>query len=139
MTPPTFELQSAVITRLRADVVVTGFVAQRVYDLAPMRPDGTVTAAVPYISMGPSDELSDDADCIDGFEITFQIDIYSVERGYHEVRKIADAVRRALKLDLVLSANALVLLDHRITRYMREPDNITSHAAMTFTAIVEQP
>lgn len=139
MTSPTFELQSAVITCLRADAVVTSFVAQKVYDLAPMNSQGVVTAAAPYISMGPSDELSDDVDCIGGFEITFQIDVWSVERGYHEVRKIADAVRKALKVELVLSANALVLLDHRITRYMRDLDNITSHAAMTFTAIIEQP
>lgn len=139
MTSPSFELQSALITRLRADAAVTSFVGQKVYDLAPADPSAGPTVEAPYISMGPSDETSDDAECIDGFEITFQIDVWSRERGYHEARKIADAVRASLGADLTLSANALVTMEHRTTRYMRDPDGITSHAAMTFTAIVEQP
>lgn len=139
MTSPSFELQSAVISRLRADAGVITFVGQKVYDLAPADQTGVPAVEAPYISMGPSDETSDDAECIDGFEITFQIDVWSRERGYHEARKIADAIRGALKVGISLSANALVMMEHRITRYMRDPDGITSHAAMTFTAIVEQP
>lgn len=139
MTSPSFELQSAVITRLRGDDGVISFVGQKVYDLAPADPNGVPSVETPYISMGPSDETSDDAECIDGFEITFQIDVWSRERGYHEARKIADAVRRALVIELSLSTNALVTMEHRTTRYLREPDGVTSHAAMTFTAIVEQP
>lgn len=139
MTSPSFELQSAVVGHLRADAAVIGFVGQKVYDMAPAGPNGVPDVETPYISMGPSDELSEDAECIDGFEITFQIDVWSRERGYHEARKIADAVRNALKAELALPANALVTMEHRITRYMRDPDGLTSHAAMTFTAIVEQP
>jgi len=142
MTSPSFELQIAIVERLKVDAHVAACVAGRVYDDVPSEADriDDTGAAWPYISMGPSDELSDDVDCIDGFEITFQIDCWSREVGFPQVRALADAARRALTgSDLALTDNALVLLRHRITRLMRDPDGKTSHAAMTFTAIVEQP
>jgi len=141
MTSPSHELQVAIVTRLKAAAEVTALVGQRVYDSVPSEADRTTATgkAWPYISMGPSDELSDDAECIDGFEITFQVDAWSRAVGYPEVRKIADAVRRALKSGMGLTDNAMVSFDHRITRMLRDPDPQTSHAAITFLAIVEQP
>lgn len=139
MTSPTLELQDVIILRLKADADVTAIVGQKVYDRAPAKPDGKPHVAPPYISLGPSDELSDNAECVDAFEITMQIDAWSDVPGFPQVRQIADAVRRALKPEITLTSNALVTFEHRITRYLREPDGLGSHAAMTFTAIVEQP
>lgn len=141
MTSPTHELQVAIVGRLKAAPGVTAFVGQRVYDSVPDEQSriSATGAAWPYISMGPSDELSDDYECIDGYEISFQIDVWSQEVGYPEARKIADAVRGALKAELPLTDNAMVSFTHTITRYLRDPNPLTSHAAMTFTALVEQP
>lgn len=137
MTSPSRELQFAIVDRL----VATGLAGGRIYDDVPPkeRRIADTGAAWPYVSMGPSDELSDDADCIDSFEITFQVDCWSADVGYTEVRELANAVRRALDdEDFQLAENAMVSFRHRITRYMRD-DAKTSHAAMTFTALVEQP
>lgn len=142
MTSPSHELQIVIVNRLKSDAGVTALVAGRVYDdvLPEADRNADTGAAWPYISMGPSDELSDDADCIDGFEITFQIDCWSRDVGFPEVRKIADTVRHALNdEDMPLTENAMVSFRHRITRVMRDPDDKTRHAAMTFTALVEQP
>lgn len=141
MTSPAHELQVAIVSRLKASAPVAALVNQRVYDDVPAEQDreARTGAAWPYISMGPGDEVSDDADCIDGFEITFQIDVWSQDVGYPEVRKIADAVRRALRSDLELTDNAMVLFQHRVTRYLPDPNPLVRRAAMTFTAIVEQP
>jgi len=142
MTSPSHELQVAIVQRLEADVEIAALVGGRVFDDVPSegyRKEDT-GAAWPYISMGPSDELSDDADCIVGFEISFQIDCWSRAVGFPEVRKMADAVRRALDdEDLTLSDNAMISFRHRVTRFMRDPDGKTSHAALSFTALVEQP
>src|SRR5688500_11924265 len=46
-------------------------IAQRVYDFVPTEPE------FPYVSLGPDQVVSDDADCITGFEITLQIDAWS--------------------------------------------------------------
>lgn len=134
MTSPTLELQGAIVTRLKARPAVTALVGQRVYDFIPSKP------VFPYVSFGPSDELTDDAECLTGFEITMQIDVWSRAVGFPEARQIADAVRQALHgHDFILTGNALVYFQHRITRMFRDPDGLTSHAAITFQAFAEQP
>lgn len=132
-------LLSSVLSQLKADAAVSLLVAARVYDRPP---HGADDATYPFISLGPSDDVTDDAECIDGVEISFQIDAWSVGAneayGSAQVRRIAGAVRAVLHdADLDLAYGALVLLRHERTRVMREPDGLTNHAAMTFTAIIE--
>lgn len=134
---PTYELAAAVLASLKADAAVSGFVGARIYD----RPPGG-TIASPYITLGPSDALTDDADCIDGLEITMQIDCWSWGSGEAyssaEVRKIAGAIRAALHdAEFELAQNALVTIRHRITRYQRESDGATNRAIISITAFVE--
>lgn len=134
MTSPTLELQGAIVTRLKAVGAVTALVGTRIYDKV------TEGAAFPYVSIGPSDELTEDADCITGFDISLQIDVWSRAPGFPESRRISDAVRAALHdYDLPITDNALVYFRHQQTRFLRDPDGLTSHAAMTFEAFVEQP
>lgn len=134
MTSPSLELQGAIVARLKATGAVTSIAGSRIYDAVP------AGATFPYVSFGPSDELQDDADCITGFEVTMQLDCWSRAGGFVELRRLADAVRAAVHgYEFTLSANALVNFEHRVTRMFRDPDGITSHAAMTFTALVEQP
>lgn len=135
---PDLELQGVIIARLKADPDVSALVEQRVYDKVPDAP------TFPYVSLGPTEELSDDATCGDGtltgFAITLQIDCWSRTVGFPEVKRVADAVRRALVgEELALNENALVYFEHRITRTLRDPDGLTSHAALTFEAFAEQP
>jgi hypothetical protein len=134
MMDPVLELQGAIVARLEADTGLTNLVGDRIFDGVP------AGAKYPYVSMGPSDTVSDDVDCITGFEIAFQIDAWSDAVGFPEVRRIAEAVRRALLAsELSLAENALVTFEYRQTRVMRDRDGLTSHAVITFTAFVEQP
>lgn len=133
MTSPSLELQGAIVARLRADADVKD-IAKGVHERIPEN------ASFPYVSMGPSQALSEDADCIIGFEITMQIDAWSRAFGFPEVSRLAEAVRAALHdVDLQLTDNALVYLRHRQTRIFRDPDGLTNHAAIEFVALVEQP
>ncbi|AWM24972.1 DUF3168 domain-containing protein [Sinorhizobium fredii] len=134
---PAYELTAAVISRLKADATVASFVGSRVYNRPP---DGTLTP--PYISMGPSDALTNDADCIDGLEVTMQIDCWSWGSGEAfsdaQVRKLSGAVRAALhEAEMPLPTNALASLRHRITRYQRESDGTTNRAIISVTALLE--
>lgn len=133
-----FELTRLVITTLKTDPSVSGFVAGRVFDRVPSDP----TPVFPYVSMGPSDSLPDDADCIAGEEISLQIDCWSEGTseayGSAEVKKLAGAVKRCLHdAGLAIGENALVSLRHSVTRIIREPNGVTNHAALSFTAFVE--
>lgn len=135
---PVFELKKALIDRLKATSAVTTMVpATRIYDRPP---DGTKTS--PYIAFGPSDATTDDAECIDGQEVTYQIDVYSwgADEAFSsaEVTKIAGAVRKALhEAEFDLGINALATLTHRITRYQRDADGATNRAIISITAMVE--
>lgn len=134
---PTYELTAAVISRMKADTDIASFVGSRVYNRPP---DGALTP--PYITMGPSDAVTDDADCIDALEVTMQIDCWSWGSGEAysdaQVRKLSGAVRAALhEAELVLPNNALASLRHRITRYQREADGVTNRAIISVTALIE--
>lgn len=138
---PTYELKAAVIARLKATSAVASFVGARIYDRPP---DASAASPVvsPYVSMGPADAVSDTADCIDGMEITLQIDCWSWGSGQAfgsaEVSKLSGAIRAALhEAEFSLTENALATISHRITRYTRESDGITNRAIITITAFVE--
>lgn len=138
MSDPGFELEAAVIARLKADAAVSGFVGARVYDRPPDGP-----ALYPYTSMGPSDVITDDVDCLPAAELTFQVDCWSYGDGQAygsaEVRKLAYAVRKSLDgAEITLTTNVLVTLNHETTRIMRDPDGATNHAATTFSALVSE-
>jgi hypothetical protein len=134
VTSPSLELQGAIVARLKAFAPLAALVGPRIYDRVPD------VATFPYVSFGPEDSASDDADCITGFEITMQLDAWSRAVGFPEVKRVAEAVRVALHYyELPLSDNALVSLQHRQTRVLRDPDGLTNHAVVEIVALVEQP
>lgn len=127
---PSLELQGRVVSVLKA----AGIAGARIYDSVPEKP------IFPYVSIGPWTSTSDNADCVPADEITAQIDVWSRQPGFVEAKQIAHAVRKALAdADMALSSNALVLFEHRITRVFRDPDGLTAHGAITFTALIEEP
>lgn len=142
MASPSLELQGTIVARLKADSSVTALVGARVYETVPPEEErhARTGAAFPYVSMGPADELSDDAECINGFEIALQVDVWSRAVGSPEAKTIADAIRTSLRdYDFPLVSNALVLFQHQQTRFLRDPDGLTTHGIIIFEAFIEQP
>ena len=139
MTSPSMELQGEIVRILKGDPAVTAIVAQRIFDNVPRNDTGTITADYPLVAMGPKQTVADDAECIVGFEITMQVDCWS-RKPSAEIEKLADAVRRALAGVTGNSppfVNALVLFEFQDQSIRRE-DGLTSHAILTFRALVEQ-
>lgn len=130
---PDLELQGLIVNVLKADPAVAALVGNRVFDRIPK------DAPFPYVAYGPTDTNTDAADCLDQEQIFIQLDVWSREVGFPEAKRISDAVRAALNdTNLSLSQNALVFLEHRQTRTLRDPDGLTSHAALSFEAYVER-
>lgn len=130
---PELELQGVLVAALKADPDVAALVGARVYDTVPRDTD------FPYISLGPMEARTDDAECITGFMIFSQIDVWSQAVGYPEVKRLIDAVRHAIHdQDLSLTVNALVFIEHQTSRILRDPDGLTSHGALDFVASVER-
>jgi hypothetical protein len=70
-----------------------------------------------------------------------QIDCWSRAVGFPEVKKIADAVRAALhdkEALMPLTSNGMAYFEHRNTRFVRDPDGLTSHAILSFEAGVQR-
>lgn len=133
-----YELQVAITKALKASSAVKALVKDRIYDRVPMA-NGKVTAAFPYISFGPEQDIPDHIDCIDGGEIVLQIDVWSRAPGRKEAKQIARAVKDALDdADLELGDNALVCLSYEGRRILDDPDGLTTHIPMTFQATVEE-
>lgn len=141
---PDVELLAAVIARLKGDETVASYVSDRVYDRVPETTDGKPKVTSPYISLGATTSTPSDVDCIDGEEISFQVDAWSWGDGEAyssaEVRKIGRAIKRALhEAEFDLSSNALASLQHERSITTRAGDGVTNHAAVQFTAVVETP
>lgn len=137
MADPSLDIQKAVITALRADVGVQALVGNpaRVYDAVP-----SATTPYPMVTYGADQAISDDFDCINSFEVFVTLDVWSRAVGQPEAKRIAGAVRGVLHdADLELDEHALVLLEHRNTRYLKDPDGKTSHAVVEFRALVDGP
>jgi hypothetical protein len=137
------ELIRSMLDRLRADATVTQMVGDRIVD----RPSGRVgspTGGFPYISVGPTSSIPADFDCMDGEELTVQLDIWTTgDNGAFasvDCRTITNAVKRSLhNADLALADNALVTLTWELTRILDDPNPAIRHGAIQFTAIVETP
>lgn len=129
MSDPSLDLQKAINVRLRAEV---GAVANRVYDEVPQK------VAFPYIELGEFQTLDDGAQCHDGVEVFAIVHVWSRAAGQVEAKTIAGAVRGALH-EVVLNLGAawqFLEIAHQDTRYLKDPDGRTSHAVLTFRALI---
>lgn len=142
---PSLEIQGLIVATLKADAAVSSLV-NGVFDVPPqdantgLPTDAAWGAKLAYISLGPTDINTDDADCILGEEHNVQIDVWSRTVGSVGCKKICDAVKRALheRDDLALADNALVEIQLTQYQIMRDPDGETAHGAMQFTVTIEE-
>jgi hypothetical protein len=134
VTSASLELQGAIVKRLKEYAPLTDLVGDRIYEEVPLK------AVMPYVSLGPEQVVSEGAECITAFEAFNQIDAWSTHVGQPHVKLLAEAIRAALdEFDLPLTDNALVSMEHRQTRFLRDPAKGVNHAAVEFTSFIEQP
>lgn len=128
MADPSLALQGAINTRLRAQVPTVG---NRVFDRVP------ADVAFPYIELGEFQTVDDGAQCHDGQEVFITLHVWSRTVGQVEAKTIAGAVRGALhEVELSLGSDWQFLeIAHQDTRYLKDPDGLTSHAVLSFRAL----
>ncbi|MGW9332720.1 DUF3168 domain-containing protein [Bosea sp. NPDC055594] len=129
MADPSLVLQGAFNARLRVQVAALG---GRFFDRVP------ADVVFPYLEYGEFQTVDDGAQCHDGQEVFATLHVWSRAIGQVEVKTIAGAVRGALheaELDLGAAWQFLEIA-HQDTRYLKDPDGLTSHAVLTFRALV---
>lgn len=132
---PHLAVQTAIIAALAGSSDVKPLVADRVYDSPPGNPP------FPYLTVGDGDTIADKADGgYDGADNAIYVHVWSQEQGsFNLAKRIAAAVKGTIDgaaLDLG-AGQRLVEIFHTETRFLRDPDGITSHAVVMFTAFTE--
>lgn len=127
-------LQKFVVAALKADAEVAALVGVRVYD----RPPAGVN--MPFVSVGPSDEIPTDASCLALVDATLQLDVWSgAQGGAVEARKICSAIKAALhEVDGDLEAGKLLEIRVRQTRVFDDQNPGVTHGVVTIEALLEE-
>lgn len=135
MTSPSLELQKAIVAHISADPAIMAKIT-KVYDRVQSSASGVV---FPYVSWGTEQYITDDAQCIDGAEVFIEIDVWSREPGYTEVKTITDMIKRRMhRADLLLAGAALVQIEVDNIRYERAADGNTSQGRISLRALIEE-
>lgn len=131
MSDPSLELQGAVRQALAAPLAP--LVGARIYDRVPQ---GTPP---PYAFLSGFEITADPADCVDGVEVFFNVQIVSRGPGRVEAARIASAVLNALDgLEPALPGFEGVQIQHRTTRYLPQDDGETTRAVVTFSTLADR-
>ncbi|WP_339112903.1 DUF3168 domain-containing protein [Thioclava sp. GXIMD2076] len=127
-------LQDAIYAALVADPGLSAQVAGRVYDNAPS------SVEYPHITFGPSQEISDDVECIAGELHAIQIDVWTQEssskRGNKLLCKLVKAAlhEAELMLDEPYAMSSLRVAD---VKYMGDPRTDVAHGVISIEARTE--
>lgn len=134
---PDFELQKAVAARLKVDatlVSLTGVNAKIFQDVPPP------PITFPYITIGESQAIPNEAECINGSEIFLTFHVYSKGPGYEETKRIAAAIYSSLHDaddEITLDEHRLFLLKFDLELYRTDQDSVIKHAILTYRALTE--
>jgi len=138
LTDPGLDLQGAIVAALKLDAGVKALVQAGVYDIVPRAADGTPNVDFPYVAVGDTQFLPELGEATDAGETVITLHCWSRAVGFPEVRKIARAVTAALHdMPLVMATGELQSLLLKSTRVLRDPDGLTSHAVLTFSALTD--
>lgn len=139
---PTYELIKQCIVILKSDTAVAAIVGDKIYDRVPEKQDGTPNVSSPYISLGSTNLLTEDFDCVDAATIAIQFNCWSWGDGEQYssalVRKLSFLVRKALhKREIDLIENGFVSIQHQITVFNTASDGITHQASVGFETLID--
>jgi hypothetical protein len=98
------------------------------------------TATFPYVRIGTDQSVAEAQDCAEeSVEVFAQVDVFSRTQGKIEAKNIAGAIVRALKPEnmSIESGYELQEFHHADTRFVDDPDGLSTHAIISFRALVE--
>lgn len=123
------QFQAALYSKL----VGQGLCGGRVYDQVPESP------VFPYVTIGDEQHIDDSSQCQDGWEVYPDVHVWSrpANGSKAEVKTLAAQVVDAVKTLSVVQGFTVVSIFHETSRFLRDPDGKTEHAAITFRAVLD--
>lgn len=130
MSDPSLELQEAIISALKGNIGAA--VGDKIFDEPPVNP------TFPYVTLGACQILPDKADCIDGVIAYPIIDVWSQDSGFSETKTIAKAITDLLDdQPMDLPSFSVIVFEVETVHYLRDPDGLSRHAAITFHSLIQ--
>jgi len=128
MSDPSGELQAALLSMLTGSIAAVG---DRVFDEPP------VNGVFPYLTLGDCQVLPDKYDCVDGVEAYPLIHVWSRDPGFAQTKAITKQVLALLDdQDITVTGFNVVVFQFDSVHYLRDPDGLTRHSAITFHTFI---
>ena len=131
---PSMALQKAQNTALRADPVLTQFVADRVYDDIPPN------AVFPYIQIGDNQDIDDGNTCdVSPTEVYSRIHVWvrGPQRGIVS-DQICHQIRKVLGTELVLEDYTATVGHFMMTDPVPTEDELEIHSVVTLRYLIQE-
>jgi len=131
-------LQAAVLGVLSGDATLVAFLSDAwgetaIFSIVPQVDEAGDDDYFPYMSFGPEISLPFDTKTFSGAEATVQINIWSRQNDYIEVKDIADRVHALLhKQALTISGHTHVETYFETSEVSDDPDGKTRRCRMQF-------
>ena len=131
-------IQSAIITRLRADATLSA-VVKGVYDDVEQPEDGGNDAQFPYVVVGEDTLDIWDTDTEIGIDASCTINTWSRHSGMSEVKRIQGMVQDVLhRISFVEGGYIFVNIEQTQAVMSKDFDGITRQGIQTFRVLVQQ-
>lgn len=127
-------LQKALFAVLTAspDIALAMGGTARAYDRVPVAPE------FPYLGFADAQILDDGNTCDDDmFEVFVDIHVWSRAVGQVEAKRIADAVRTAVKDGFQIPGWVMSSLTVQGIRHFMDPDGLTAHGVVTLRFLLQ--
>lgn len=130
MSDPALAIQMALVARIASLATEAG---ARVYDDVPAEEQrkSTTGEAWPYISLGNGQMVPVDEECFDRSSTYIDVNVWSRDIGFPQVKRIAGAIRAALhEKELAIAGHVLDRMRVENIAYSRDPDGMTRRARL---------
>ncbi len=130
MSDPALPIQIALVARLAE---LPSESEERVYDDVPEEAQRIAETgkAWPYTSLGAGQIVPVDEECFDRSSTYIDVNIWSRDIGFPQVKRIAGVYRAALhEQELVIAGHVLDRMRVEGINYLRDPDGVTRRAQL---------
>lgn len=140
MSDPALALQQAIETTLRASEelkTAMGLATVRLYTVSAPN-----EAQLPYVIIGEDQIIDDSTECAESSEVFTTVHVWSrvtegVSASRVQAKKMAGAIRAALKTEFAVPGFDVVLRDFENTRHLTDPDGLTAHAVVSHRFLLD--
>ena len=129
---PSYAMQVALFGAFTSSAAVAALIGNdavtnlpRIYDRPSDNP------VFPYVTISSAHVVDDWAEGIDGSEIYQEGHVWSRAVGHVELKKISSIIRAVMCQLLPLQGHRIVVFEYVGTRYLDDPDGVTSHSIVT--------